>query len=333
MQWFAADLLRGFSDVGEHFVPPVLLDVLPLLLEGHSATIACDPCAGFGVLAASVNEAVHAERTIACTRSQQSLALARVLAPHLEWHTGDPLSFLEALSQQLDVVASVLPLGVQTAQAVELQGESGQRVQYAGELGSVLLAVASLRLAPEGVGIFVVSASFFFAQRSILRDLPLLGLGVEAALALPAGSFAPFARISTYLVVVRKRALAEMFVAQLSQDTHTNRQIVANLRERNADGASRSFRLHDLVVLKFTPRPRPIPERRPLRRRVHDVGEHHRGEHAAEFGLLVADLPHEPLDLGEQLLLIPCPIEVVEPGNETKRAPRICPPSTSIPRR
>lgn len=69
LQWFVADLLRGFSDIGEHFVPPVLLSVIRSLLEGRSADVACDPWAGFGVLAATVQEAVHARKTIACARN------------------------------------------------------------------------------------------------------------------------------------------------------------------------------------------------------------------------------------------------------------------------
>lgn len=237
LQWFVADLLRGFSDIGEHFVPPVLLNVIRSLLEGRSADVACDPWAGFGVLAATVQEAVHARKTIACARNLQSVALARVLAPQLDWYTGDPVAFLETLTDPLDVIASVLPFGLRASQAVELRGKSGAPVRCMGDLGPILLAAASMRLSPDGVGIFVVPSSFFFTQRSMLRDLPRLGLGVEAALALPAGSFAPFTNIATCLMVVRKRASTQMFVAQLSQDAHTNLQIVANLRERRADGA------------------------------------------------------------------------------------------------
>jgi len=51
-----------------------------------------------------------------------------------------------------------------------------------------------------------------------------------------------------------------------------------------------------------------------LRRRPDDVGENHRREHAVEVGLLVADLRNEPLDLAEQLVLVPCPEEVVDAG-------------------
>lgn len=236
LQGFLAELLRGFNNAGEHFVPPVLLDVASCLLEGFSAGVACDPWAGFGVLAARVHEAAHASKTIACVRNPSNVALARVLAPQLDWQIGDPLALLAALSEPLDVVAAVLPFGVQADQAVELLDMSGEPVRCNGELGPIVLAAAAMRLSPEGIGLFVVSPSFFFGQRSILRNLPRLGLGVEAALALPAGSFAPFSSTSAYLIVVRKRASAQMFVAQLSQDIHTNRQIVANLREGKTDG-------------------------------------------------------------------------------------------------
>lgn len=237
LQWFMADLLRGFSPIGEHFVPPVVLNVMRALLEGRKAGVACDPWAGFGVLATTIADAVQAKRTIVCTRNQQNAALGRVLAPNLDWHVADPLLFLETLTNSLDVAASVPPFGVRDCQPVELPAESGEPVRLAGDLASALVAAASSRLTPEGCGLFVVASSFLFAQWSVLRDLPRLGLGLEAALALPAGTFAPFTSISTYLIVVRRRPSAQMFVAQLCQDPHTNRQIVANLRERRADGA------------------------------------------------------------------------------------------------
>ena len=237
LQWFVADLLRGFSNIGEHFVPPVVLSVIGFLLESRLSVLACDPWAGIGVLAATVREAVHARKMIACVQNADSFNLGQVIAPQLDWHTGDPLAFLGTLTEPLDVIASVLPFGLRVSQAVELRGESGEPVRCAGDLGSLLLVAASSRVSPEGIGLFVVTPSFFFKQGSVLHDLPRLGLGVEAALALPAGSFAPFTNIATYIVVVRKQASAPMFVAQISQDPHTNRQIVANLREKRADGA------------------------------------------------------------------------------------------------
>lgn len=236
MQWFVADLLRGFGRTGERFVPPVLLSVIQALLRGRSADIACDPWAGFGVLAATVQDTVRPRKTFACTPNSQDVALARVLTPELDWHAGEPLAFLGTLEDPVDVIASVLPFGLKTSQAVDLRGESGEIVRCSGDLGSLLLAAASMQLSPSGIGLFVVATRFFFTPQSVLRDFPRLGLGVEAALAAPAGSFAPVTNIATSLVVVRKQRSTRMFVAQLSQDTHTNRQILVNLREGRGDG-------------------------------------------------------------------------------------------------
>jgi hypothetical protein len=36
LQWFVADLLRGLGDVGEYFVPPVVLNGIRFLLEDRS---------------------------------------------------------------------------------------------------------------------------------------------------------------------------------------------------------------------------------------------------------------------------------------------------------
>lgn len=87
-----------------------------------------------------------------------------------------------------------------------------------------------MMLSENGCGLFVVASSFF-SGGSILQDLPHYGFGIYAALELPAGTFAPFTNTASYLLVVRKRQSDQMFVAQLSQDIRTNRQIVLNLRQ------------------------------------------------------------------------------------------------------
>jgi hypothetical protein len=146
------------------------------------------------------------------------------------------IAFVSQLTELLDVIASVLPFGVRVPQAVELKTISGKIVRCTGDLGPIVLAATSMHLSPDGIGLFVVTPSFFLSAQSIMHDLPRLGLGIEAALAFPAGSFAPDTNIRTYLVIVRKQTFANMFVAQLSQDIHTNRQIVRNLRDGKADG-------------------------------------------------------------------------------------------------
>ncbi|MBN1461208.1 MAG: hypothetical protein JXA57_16895 [Armatimonadetes bacterium] len=236
LERFVYELTRGFAD-GTQFLPPVVAGVVRSVLKGRSARVVCDPWAGFGVLAATIQQALGARRAIACVGDERSAALGRVLAPQLDWQVGDSLAFLETMVDSLDVVASVLPFGVRASRAMELRGDSGEPVHLAGDLGPILLAAASLRLSPDGLGLFLVTPSFFLMKSSVLHDLPRLGLGVEAAFALPAGSFSPFTSIATYLIVVRKRLPQQMFVAQLSQDLHTNEQVVDNFREGRADGA------------------------------------------------------------------------------------------------
>ncbi len=239
LQWFVADLLRGLSSGGEHFVPPTLLGVVRGLLEGTRAKLAVDPWAGVGVLAAVVQEASQAAHTIAHGTSPGTLALAKALTPQLDWRLAritDPLAFLGDLPGSIDIAACIPPMGMKAPVPIEIASPGGPTVKTR-DVGQALLVACGLKLSPDGRAMFVLPAGVFFSTESIVRQLPLLGLGIEAALELPAGSFAPYANVSAYLLVVRKQPLEQMFVAQLSQDANTNRQIVANLREGKADGA------------------------------------------------------------------------------------------------
>jgi hypothetical protein len=101
-------------------------------------------------------------------------------------------------------------------------------------------------LGHDGIGIYIVTPSFFFSSRSVLRHFGSIGLGVEAAFALPPGSFAPYTNIQSYLVVVRKRIVDRLFVGQLSTDVKTNLQVISNFREGKAGGALELGRYVDL---------------------------------------------------------------------------------------
>lgn len=94
-----------------------------------------------------------------------------------------------------------------------------------------------MRLSSSGVGLFVVTPSFFLKQQSIFHRFSELGLGMEAALALPSGTFAPYTNIPAYLVVIRRKPSTRMFVAQLSADTNTNLQVISNFRQGTEGGS------------------------------------------------------------------------------------------------
>jgi hypothetical protein len=233
---FVAFLNTVVSDFGLHCVPPPVLDAVRLLLEGRRAALAFDPWAGLGVLAATVHEVTTSDNTIACCANSVAMAIGKALCPELDVRASDPLTTMDSFPNQIDVVASVLPFGVRSPRSVELTGPTGEKVANWHDWGQLLLAAASQRLTADGIGIFVVTPSFFFSGKSILPNLARLGLGVEAALALPARSFAPNTNISAFLIVVRRNQFDRMFVAQLSQDSRTNRQVIANLRDRVTDG-------------------------------------------------------------------------------------------------
>jgi len=236
LQGFVSGLARELGGFGAHSVPEVVLDVVRTLLAGHSADTACDPWADLGVLAATVHDVTNARKTFANEPLIGNLPLAQALTPQLEWRAEDALAFLAAEGESFDVVASVLPMGLRLQTSIEFPTKSGDRLQLSGEMGAALLVAASLQLSATGIGLFVVTPSFFFARGSLVEELPQLGLCIAAALELPAGSLAPATNIPTFLVVVRKKVSEEMFVAQLSQDSRTNRQIIDNLREGRADG-------------------------------------------------------------------------------------------------
>jgi hypothetical protein len=148
------------------------------------------------------------------------------------------------------VVASILPFGAKTGRSITLTGTDGHPVELRDDLGHLILAAATARLSKDGLGLFVIPPSFFFSQRSVFRQFQALGFGVEAALALPSGSFAPYTNIPTYLVLVRRRTVSRMFVAQLSADANTNLQILVNLSEGKEGGSLELGRLVD--PLSFT---------------------------------------------------------------------------------
>jgi len=239
MQWFVADLLRGMHWHGEHYVPPVVVDVVRHCLEGSRAKLLLDPWAGVGVLAAAAKDATQAAHCIAYASSPGTLALARALVPQVDWRLTeitDPLACLHEISEPVDIAVCVPPMGMKAQEPIEV-GTSNQSANRTRDVGQALLAACALRLAPDGVALFVLPAGSLLSSDSIFRRLPSLGLGIQAALEMPAGSFAPYANISSYLVIVRRQPQAQMFVARLSQDPQTNLQVLANLREGRTGGA------------------------------------------------------------------------------------------------
>ena len=232
--WFLASRFGRHGGVFQ--VPEWLARVFRELSREASPETICDPWAGIGLLIGILGGASQVKESFAFTQNNSEFVLGKLLVPDAKWQLGEPLELLSAMNKEVDVVASILPMNARSPRPLTISGSSGDKLELRDSLGNLVLVAASAKLAASGVGLFVVTPSFFFSHRSVFRHFDVLGLGMEAALALPSGTFAPHTNIPAYLVVVRRRAANQMFVAQLSADPNTNLQIIDNFKNQREGG-------------------------------------------------------------------------------------------------
>ena len=217
-------------------IPEWLAGVFAALAADASPKSICDPWAGAGFLVEVIREACQPTEALAFTQVQAEHELGKVLVPGVSWQLGEPMRLLDAVTKEFDIVASILPMGGRSANPLKVATVSGEEIELRDGLGNLVMVSASLHLSPFGAGLFVVTPSFFFSERSAFRQFGALGLGVQAALALPSGTFAPYTNIPTFLLVVSRKPAARMFVAELSGDEKTNLQILDNFRQAREGG-------------------------------------------------------------------------------------------------
>jgi hypothetical protein len=219
-----------------HHIPEWLAHAFVELTKGVSPKAICDPWAGVGFLIGVLRQACGPKEAIALTQDNGDYAIGKVLVPEVEWHVGETLRLLDSSTKEFDLVASVLPMGLRTPSSLTVSLPSGEVVDLTDDLGNRVMVSASLHLSLGGLGLFVVTPSFFFSRRSVFRQFGALGLGTDAAIALPPGTFAPYTKIGAYLVRVRRRPAQRMFVAELSSDQKTNVQVFNNFQDRQEGG-------------------------------------------------------------------------------------------------
>jgi len=221
---------------GQLLFPDWLLGVFSALAKLATPKSICDPCAGMGFLIETLRADCAPARTLAINRLTSEYEIGKSITPEVTWENSDPLVSLLSKTEEYDVVASNLPFGVRSDIPLDLELSSGEKIQITGELANQIMAASAVRLTSSGIGLFVVSQPFF-SKRPFLEALGKAGIGVKAALALPPGTFAPYTNISGYLLVVRKGAFDQMFVAELSANPKTNFQIIENLHKDTEGGA------------------------------------------------------------------------------------------------
>lgn len=212
-------------------VPSNVLDAITITLEGRKATTICDPWAGIGLVLGTAYDAAKAKNSFGFTEDEKVATVGRSVVRQSNWLVGDPLASLKRYEGEFDVVASRLPDWRKPRRAYAPRTKDNKRISVRDNLGQQILIASSLKLKPDGIGIFVLSGSFFYSETSVYRRLADFGLGIEAAFELSAGSYLSPTRIEDYLIFVRRRPVPRMFVGVLPLDDFSVRQLLSNLRE------------------------------------------------------------------------------------------------------
>ncbi|HKO48433.1 MAG TPA: hypothetical protein VJV79_11950 [Polyangiaceae bacterium] len=171
---------------------------------------------------------------MAITHDRRQAAIGGAIMPSFDWQVGDPLKLLGATTSKYDLVASILPMGMKSKSPLTILSTTGAAIELQADVAGLVIALAAGCMSTAGVALFTVAPSFFSSTESLFHRFEDLGLGLQAALALPAGTFAPATHIASYLVVISKTREVRTFVAQLSPDETVNSRIVDNfLGERD----------------------------------------------------------------------------------------------------
>jgi N-6 DNA methylase len=246
-QHFPPDLLNSLAHLfGEWFTPhPVLLFSKELLAKRKPRSI-LDPSASSGLFLAEVAEYIGVPG-LGFIQNNSAYEIAQALGTDadLTWKLGDPLILLDEIESHFDAVISNLPLGSQR-QILPLS-DTRSTVEVYDEIGRLILLKSALRLANNGLGLFIVSDSFFgqIGRNDVRSVLPKFGLRISACLSIPAIDFSTKTSVGGNLVLIEHGLQGRLFVGELSGDKNRNGLLLDNLIA-GKDGA-------ELAVGKLVP--------------------------------------------------------------------------------
>lgn len=92
-------------------IPEWLSTVFSTIVQGRTVNSICDPYARIGLLIGIMQEATKAKSVIAYTLDNSEAALGKVLVGNAEWRVKSPSDLLSSLTDETDIVASILPWG------------------------------------------------------------------------------------------------------------------------------------------------------------------------------------------------------------------------------
>lgn len=238
-----SDAYKSLINKGNEGVPGIVKDFFEWYFSHKHVEKIFVPYTGVGAFYDGLRQQLHPSSFIACEMNSAEYEINKRLYPSLEWINKNPLDLIKSSAFDADLVTCIPPFGIRTRESIILKDIQGNDVELKDEFGNLVIASSCKALKENGIAIFVVSTSSFLSHKSVFRQFPRLGLGVEAVLALPHGAFLPIAAIDTYLIIVRKRLIEKTFVARLSNEDSLNQQIIENLK-KGRDGGRLDFGIY-----------------------------------------------------------------------------------------
>lgn len=254
VRWFLDRVDRLGTFLCPEFIP---IFIASYLKESAPKSI-LDTWAGTGGILAPLVRILEPSVAVGLSRVMEEQEIARLLHDDMpiDWRLGEPLLLLDDIDVRFDVVVGCLPWGSRP-ESLTLTLD-GTPVELRDDLDNLLMLKASMLLESEGVGFFLASPRFMLQRGSqaVRANLLRLGLFVDAALALPCGTFSPMTSMGGLLVVIRRQKPARLFVGELTSDPTSSDVLLNNLKARKEGKAPQlgslvdpqSFRSFEAVV-------------------------------------------------------------------------------------
>ena len=243
---------------GTVFVPPNVLTFLGEMLETFAPKSVLNPWANIGIVAISIQQRLGTKVFDALGMNKMECEVFRLLegAETVHLQCTDPLQALQESEATYDAAIGIPPFGMRSDRPVNVT-VGNERVTVSDQYGFLLVLTTCLRLKEQGVGVFILPTSFFFASgrkgkaRNVLEQL---GIRVTSAIELPIDTFGSRASISSHIVTLQRTTDTTVFAGRFSIDPQQQKELLSNLTQRTQGKLSQNGRLVEGATFRgFSP--------------------------------------------------------------------------------
>lgn len=223
-----------WSGFVELYTPEFITYFIAAYLSDSPPSKILDPCAGAGGTIGELTKRYNPALSLGIEYNKSVFDAAKIIHndKNIKWLHGDATVLLDQVSDCFEAVVAQPPLAGPPLTHV-FQSDNGP-VEVSDEVGNIILLASARLLTDKGTGFFVLTPGFMQPRnsRSVKSNLERFGLYVDAALALPPGTFAPATQVAGLLVIIRRKKPAQLFVGELGQDLKSSEVLLANLKAR-----------------------------------------------------------------------------------------------------